>query len=259
MARLQLDFFSQTLGLSTNVTVLLPSLKLAKAPAGGWPVLWLLHGLSDDHTAFVRNSRIEHYARDYGLAVVMPAVGRSFYRDMAAGLPYATYLREELPEVCRSYFQFSSNRGDNFIAGFSMGGYGAVTTALSCPENYAAVASISGVLDVCERLIQPALKGVNLVLSKEELETVFGDLGQVAGSDADPLALVQQAAAKQNTPALFACCGKDDFLYPHNLAFRDACQAHGLPLEFHEAEGAHNWDFVDAWLPKILAWLPLSR
>jgi len=63
----------------------------------GCPVLYLLHGLSDDHSIWLRRTCIERYATAYGIAVVMPNGHRSYYSDMASGLKYFTYISEELP------------------------------------------------------------------------------------------------------------------------------------------------------------------
>ena len=105
MARITCHFFSTTLRVSTAITVLLPE------PADGQigvtgsssdappPVLYLLHGLSDDETIWTRHTSDERYVSKLGLAVVMPRAGRSFYQDEAYGSAYWTFLTEELPEM----------------------------------------------------------------------------------------------------------------------------------------------------------------
>src|SRR3954471_3777319 len=154
MAFFDCHFFSDARALTVSAYVLLPQ-KTARqidlpgaadntAPAGGYPTLMLLHGLSDDHTIWMRRTSIERYAAAKNLAVIMPAVGRSFYQDMASGARYWTYVSEELPLLIRSFFPLSSSRESNFVAGLSMGGYGALRLALAHPENYAAAASLSG-------------------------------------------------------------------------------------------------------------------
>ena len=96
MAFLDVHCFSDALGLSVSFYVLLPQ-KAARQigmPGGEqrvqYPTLYLLHGLSDDHTIWLRRTSIERYAAAKNLAVVMPAVGRSFYQDMANGAKYWT-------------------------------------------------------------------------------------------------------------------------------------------------------------------------
>ena len=86
------------------------------------------------------------------MAVIMPEVQRSFYCDMTNGPRYFTYIVDELPALCQRLFRVSARREDNFVAGLSMGGYGAMKAALSRPERYAAAASFSGAVDVAARL-----------------------------------------------------------------------------------------------------------
>ena len=80
----------------------------------------------------------------------MPQVHRSFYADEAHGCRFWTFLSEELPAVVASFFRVSTRREDTFVAGLSMGGYGALKWALRQPERFAAAASLSGALDVAD-------------------------------------------------------------------------------------------------------------
>src|SRR5438105_6350898 len=158
MSFLDFQFFSEALGLTCAAHVILPQATTQQiGMAGGrtrekYPTLYLLHGLSDDHTIWTRRTSIERYAAERNLAVVMPAVGRSFYQDTAGGARCWTFLSEELPAMMRSFFPLSEKRADNFAAGLSMGGYGALRLALTHPEKFAAVASFSGALDYVRRL-----------------------------------------------------------------------------------------------------------
>ena len=148
------DFFSESLMVGTSITVVLPQETeeqiglIDEVREGPPPVLYLLHGLSDDHTAWLRYTSIERYAVARGLAVVMPAAGRSFYADEAHGHRYWTYISEELPRVVGQFFRVSQEPADTFVAGLSMGGYGALKLALTHPDRYAAAACLSGALDL---------------------------------------------------------------------------------------------------------------
>ena len=103
MALVHCDFFSDVLGLSTSMTVILPQSTSTQigmsgqVSTGETPVLYLLHGLSDDHTIWTRRTSVERYVAPLGLAVVMPRVDRSFYLDEAHGNKYWTFLSQELP------------------------------------------------------------------------------------------------------------------------------------------------------------------
>lgn len=154
MLHLAVDVESAALRMTTSLTVLLPQAGDAAdwgAPEpgpDGPPVLYLLHGLSDDASAWTRFTSIERYAAAAGLAVVMPEVGRSMYADAPGGAAYFSYVADELPQLVAGAFRVSTRRADTFVAGLSMGGYGALKLALRRPERYAAAAALSAVVDV---------------------------------------------------------------------------------------------------------------
>ncbi|MEU8263303.1 alpha/beta hydrolase family protein [Micromonospora sp. NPDC048999] len=258
MARIRCDFFSEALGMSTSMTVLLPERASAGigmaggAVAGDPPVLYLLHGLSDDDTTWTRRTSIERYAAPLGLAVVMPMVARSFYTDETHGNRYWTFLSEELPEVCRSYFRLSDRREDTFVAGLSMGGYGAMKWALRAPGRFAAAASLSGALDVSRRRDHPT-SPVNPAV----WHTVWGGR-EVAGTDDDTVALLERAG-DDPLPPLYVTCGTEDFLYEDSVRFVDTARRRGLPVTVDFSPGDHDWAYWDAKIQDVLAWLPLRR
>ena len=147
---LEMNFKSAELKRQTQVYVLIPDTK--EKDDVPFKTLWLLHGLSDNHTGWIRYTEIEQYAKKYNLAVVMPNVDRSWYTDTAYDANYFSFVTKELPEVCfRTFRQISKSREDNIVAGLSMGGYGAMKIALSCPENYGACISLSGSFDITRK------------------------------------------------------------------------------------------------------------
>ena len=213
--------------------------------------LTLLHGLSDDHTIWQRRTSIERYVEPLGLAVIMPAVHRSFYTDMAHGLRYWTFISEEVPAVARDLFRLSSRREDNFVAGLSMGGYGAFKLALRQPDRFAAAASLSGALDMAALVSNPGDRDL-------DFQHVFGDR-KVEGSEDDLFACAEKLLQQDLRPALYQWCGTEDFLYESNVRFRDHAQATGLSLTYEESAGGHEWRFWDRQIQRVLEWLPLRR
>ena len=132
MALLHVDFFSDVLGMCTQMDVILPERTRGqigmegKRGDGKYPTLYLLHGMSDDQTIWQRRTSIERYASEHGIAVVMPTTQLGWYTDMHIGFKWWTFLSQELPAICRSFFPYMSDRReDTFAAGLSMGGYGA--------------------------------------------------------------------------------------------------------------------------------------
>lgn len=97
MAFFRCDVMSESLGMATSVLVTMPDTgDLAAAP-----VVYLLHGLTDNCTGWLRYTQAEHLARTYGAILIVPEVQRSFYTDMACGPKYFTYINQELPTLCR--------------------------------------------------------------------------------------------------------------------------------------------------------------
>jgi putative tributyrin esterase len=254
MALLRCDVFSDALGLSTSMTVILPQPTTTQIGLTGGaadeppPVLYLLHGLSDDDTVWVRRTSIERYVAPLGLAVVMPQVHRSFYTDEAYGLRFWTFVSEELPEIVGRFFRVSQAREDTFVAGLSMGGYGALKLALRQPARFAAAASLSGALDVAD------LARSNRQEDPMLWRRVFGER-RVQGSDDDLFALVARAKP-DSLPALHVSCGTEDYLIASNRAFIEACRARRVAVSTICDPGEHEWGYWDARIQDVLAWLP---
>ena len=135
MAYVRMDVKSEVMDMYTSLIVLLPD----GAENEDIPVVFLLHGLSDNATNWSRFTAAERYAASYGVAVVMPEVQRSFYTDMKYGLDYFKYVTDELPALIRRYFRL--NCTSMYVMGLSMGGYGALKCALTYPERYKGAAA----------------------------------------------------------------------------------------------------------------------
>ncbi len=253
-------FFSDVLGLTCSAHVLIPQPTFAQIGMGGgkqrgkYPTLYLLHGLSDDHTIWMRRTSIERYAAAKNVAVVMPAVGRSFYQDMVSGSKYWTFVSEELPMLCERYFPLSPAREERFAAGLSMGGYGAMRLALAKPDRFAAAASLSGALDLSRRLRQAA-KQTSLI-SKAEYAGIFGP--ELQPGDADLWLLAEKLGRSQAPrPNLFLCCGTEDSLLPESRAFHAHLGSVQVAATSEESPGAHEWGYWDTQIQRVLDWLPL--
>ncbi|AWB47023.1 esterase [Paenibacillus sp. CAA11] len=252
MAYIQMAVYAETLGMSTDIHMVIPMQSPLRASRGGkLPVLYLLHGLGGDHTEWTRQSSIERYAEAKGVALVLPRADRSYYTDMKQGGLFFTYLSQELPEIVGSLFPISQRREDTFVAGISMGGYGAFKLALRCPEQYAAAASLSGGLDIVRRLSGP--NG----FAPDEAERIFGSVDAVKGSDNDLFELAAALGARGTQPLLFQCCGTEDFMYEGNQAFLHHARQAGLEITYEEETAGHEWKYWDRVSQRLLEWLPL--
>ena len=248
MALLHVNFYSRTLERETQMDVILP--EAAKKLIGMEGVatrqcktLYLLHGMSDDQTIWQRRTSIERYAAAYGLAVVMPTTDLGWYTDMYRGDKYFAFITRELPAVCRDLFpMMSPRREDTYVAGLSMGGYGALKCALRAGDVFSRGASLSGAADI--RQLPPG----------GYWEDVFGPREQIPGSFNDLFAAAE-ALPPENRPPLYMWCGTEDSLLPGNHALRDHLLALSYDLTYAESAGNHAWQWWDLRIQDVLRWL----
>ncbi len=257
MALIQCDFFSDVLGLSMSMNVILPQNTekqigmTGKAADGKHPVLFLLHGMSDDHSIWLRRTSIERYVANMGLAVVMPAVHKSRYCNLTTGDRYWDYISQEVPTLARSFFNLSDKREDNFVAGLSMGGFGAMKLTLNCPEQFAAGAALSGSVMYDWDLDVKRINSMQLAFgSEEEHKGSINDLAHMAK---------ELSASDKPKPKIFQCCGTEDFLYEKNLRFKGEMEKLDFDYTYEEGPGEHEWGYWDANIQRVLEWLPLNK
>lgn len=246
MALFHCSFFSDALRVMSAVEVILPEPDQGIGVKGSAStelpkVLYLLHGYSDDHTIWQRRTSVERYAAAHNLAVIMPAVNHSFYCNEPYGERYWDYIAEELPRVMHRYFRLSFQPEDTFVAGLSMGGFGAMKLAMNFPERFGKACSFSGAV---------SSKG----LFERGHHRVFGTMEDFTGSCNDLEFLMRQPAA--NRPRLYISCGTEDFLYPAHKAFIPALMEAGWDVQRHDEPGAsHTWDLWDKEIAKVIPWL----
>ena len=263
MALLHCNFMSRSLGRPVPIQVVLPTDKMAgpqgQAPQGPFKTLYLLHGIFGDETDWVCGTRLQSWAQDRNLAVVMPAGENSFYVDNPrASRLYGTYIGKELVDFTRRTFPLSAKREDTFIGGLSMGGFGAIVNGLQNPETFGAVCALSSAL-ILDSMMENKEYTDFLMTNKGYYESVFGDLDQVRGSDMDYDALAEKVAKEPVKPRFYMACGTEDGLVGVNRAFRDHLQGLGFDVTYEEGPGVHDWYFWDKYILKAMEWLPLDR
>lgn len=240
MAQLQCIFYSKALEMDTCVNVILPN----EGNLADTKVVYLLHGLSDNYSAWSRYTAVERYALSAGAAVIMPEVQRSFYCDTASGMAYFRYISEELPQMCSHFFSLSTDPAKNYIMGLSMGGFGALKCALTHPERYAGCGSFSGALRMDHDLLRNVLK-------QEELAALVGPSCR-AGAEND---LFRLASREKPLPRMYLSCGEQDRLYPMSVDFSAHLDALGIQHRFDHRPGTHSWDFWDQSLKDCFGYL----
>lgn len=263
MAFLQVDFFSYTLGMDSSMNVLLPErrhLVWNDRAQPDSPVLYLLHGHSDDHTGWIRKSVIELLVREMNLIVVMPNAHRSFYSNARYGHAYFDFLADELPVIVSNFFHASRMQSHNFVAGISMGGYGALKLALSRPEQFAGAASLSGAIyprEACEIAARAGMFTVADLYGN--IDCVFGSEELFKGSENDLEALARTAAKHTRRPRLFLACGEEDPLLGETIRYENALKQTGsFKTKVVTAPGGHNWEFWNTQLVGMLQYIGIE-
>lgn len=241
MALCELHWSSKTISKHVGTYVYIPD----DAPPP-FATLYLLHGLSDDYTIWLRRTSIERYALQHKLIVVMPDGFRGFYTDNAAGPAYGRYIAEELVETIERIFPARRARESRGVGGLSMGGYGALRLALGHPDVFAAATSHSGAVIHGSRN-HPRAGGS---LGKMEFERIFG--AEPIGTDHDVLALARKAQSAGKLPQIRIDCGVEDQLIDDNRTLHAKFEAMRIPHEYGEFPGAHNWEYWDVHVQEAL-------
>lgn len=254
MARFTCSFISYSLMRSVDMTVIIPTPTYLDAlgkggtpwesvrhtPKEKYPVLYLLHGIGNHHMGWTSYTNIELYAEEQQIAVVLPSAENKHYADQPHGDNFYQLLEKELPDFVCGMFPVSSRWEDTYIAGLSMGGYGALIHGLSNPQRYMAIGAFSPALH-----INPAEDNAPLALSPRPPQY-------------DPLSLAESLCASGNRfPMLYLSCGEEDFLFELNTQYRDALSRMNVAFTWSQTPGyGHEWRFWNQEIERFLDWLP---
>ncbi|MCI5648210.1 MAG: alpha/beta hydrolase [Fusicatenibacter sp.] len=266
MALVQASIFSKSLMRTVTIWAVIPSDKMdfegnSMREEKPFKTLYLLHGIFGDHTDWVAGTRIARWAQDANLAVIMPAGENLFYVDNPNnGEKFGEFIGKELLDLTRKLFPLSRRREDTFIAGLSMGGYGAIRNGLKYHENFGAIAALSSALILDQAVNSTEDERAPYTFRTSYYQSVFGDLAKLKGSDKDPAALVRKRKEEgAKFPAMYLCCGTEDSLLGVNRAFHNVLVEEGVDVTYEEGPGAHEWDFWDRYIKRVLEWLPLEE
>lgn len=254
MALIQVNYMSKALFRMVPLNVILPadkfdadSDKYLMRKGHKYKTLYLLHGLLGNYTDWITKTRIQKWAEEKDLAVVMPSGDNAFYfKSRTPWNDYETFIGKELPEITRKMFPLSDKREDTFIAGLSMGGYGAIRNGMLFSDTFSHVAGLSSALHIFSKE------------SREKDLGLFDDFDEAERSDINPLIAAQKMfSKKKRIPKFYMACGRQDDLFKVNEYFRDFLLENGADVTWDEEDAGHEWDFWDSQIKKVLDWLPL--
>ncbi|HHJ9671144.1 TPA: alpha/beta hydrolase [Streptococcus pyogenes] len=253
MASIAIEYHSVVLGMERKVNVIYPDQSgIPKKDQGDKdiPVLYLLHGMGGNENSWQKRTAIERLLRHTNLIVVMPSTDLGWYTDTAYGLNYYRALSQELPQVLAAFFpNMTQKREKTFVAGLSMGGYGAFKWALKS-NRFSYAASFSGALDFSPETLLEGNLG--------ELAYWQGVFGQFEDPDLDKHYLKNMVAESDGKTKFYAWCGYEDFLFATNEKAIADFQAQGLDIDYHKGHGKHEWYYWNQQLEVLLEWLPIN-
>jgi len=262
MANIRLYYFSEALQMKVGVNVIIPENtwghSLMHRPAGyRYPVLWLQTGGGFDYTDWQRYTAIELYAAEAGIAVVCSGTYCSGYMDTKRGdFKYFTQLSIETPQVVRHLFPLSEDPKENYIAGFSMGGYGTLKWMLRDPEQFAAFGLFSGVKNVADLLSDDGDVPRDTFFM---FPSAFSSRKLIADTPDDVVYMIKkQKAAGKKFPRGYIATGVEDTHYEDNLEFMEKYRQLGLEFEATIDHGEHNWEYCNRHVKRFIDWLNIQ-
>lgn len=252
MALIKIEFKSEILGMERQVNVLYPDaseLPADLAEDKDIPVLYLLHGMGGNENSWLKRTGIGRLLRKTNLIVVMPSTDLGWYTNTKYGLAYYDHIAKELPEILARFFpNMTKKRDKTFVAGLSMGGYGAFKLAL-LSNRFSHAGSFSGALGMGQDLWEQTDD------NPAYWQGIFGDL---TGENGKHYQLTQFVQEHDGQTAFYAWCGQEDFLFETNQTTSQELLDLGLNLDYRVGHGTHDWYYWEKQLEVFLDRLPIT-
>lgn len=198
-----------------------------------FPVLYLLHGATDNESKWLRSTSVGALADAYEIIVVCPSAGLSWYFDSPVNpkLQYETFVSRELVEAVDQRYRTRADHNHRAIAGNSMGGHGALFLAIRHPEIFGIAVCLSGGVD-----FRPFPDNWGI---KEAIGTI-----QEHPERWNELVVVNQAKRlKDGDLAIAIDCGTDDFFIAGNRVLHQELLAQHVSHDYIERAGGHDWAY----------------
>lgn len=253
MAFFKIEYHSEVLKMEREVNVIYPDaneMGKKQIDLTDIPVLYLLHGMGGNHNSWQKRTNIERLLRRTNLIVVMPSTDLAWYTNTAYGMRYFDAIAKELPEILKGFFpNMSQKREKTFIAGLSMGGFGAFKLAL-LTNQFSYAASFSGALDFDVASLKD--------YPKEEKDYWAGVFGDLTDETFKKHSLAEFAKLSDKKTKFYAWCGSEDFLFEANERAMAFLEHQGFDILYKKDHGKHEWYYWNKQLESLLDWLPIG-
>ncbi len=265
---------AQTGKVSDNLTVASKLLKMDRKYAiylppdyetsqRSYPVLYLLHGAGDDQTGWVQFGEVLNIADEAintnlatAMIIVMPDANtgkRGYVNDVKGEWLYEDFFFTEFMPYIEKTYRIKAEKKYRAIAGLSMGGEGTFIYALHHPELFSSACPLSaatGPINIAELKNYRLWAGVEGITESDK-EAYFKKYSV--------LNLIENMPdAQKKAVRWYIDCGDDDFLYEGNSLVHIAMRKKEIPHEFRIRDGAHNWTYWRASLPKVLEFVGMA-
>lgn len=213
--------------------------------------LYLLNGWNGNYEDWMTYSNITRLAEKNNLAVIMPDGENSFYSDHVTGAEYGKFFEEELVQETRYLFPLSDKREDTFVAGVSMGGYGALRIGYTRGDIFGKVFAMSSPTITQDMYDKTPKEVGDMIMCSLKV-----NFKQTEDGDIDPQYDVFRLAIEaENKPDLFLACAKSDYMIQLNQMFHQWLEKNGIDHKFESGEGRHSWTYWNEMAPKMVDWL----
>ena len=254
MAKFQCNFISYALQRTVDITVVVPSVTISESLAINgrkpthktdekYPALYLLHGMGNNHATWGGYSNVELYAEENHVAVIMLSGENKFYRTEGNSDDYFKFVADEAREFVTNYFPISSEPEHSYIAGLSMGGYGALLHGLTHPDRFAGIGAFS-----------PASPDIRMVDEPEKIKDL------VEGPIEVKCLLSDNITKNRKMPPVYLACGEKDLLYDLCKKYRQLLSDGGVEVKWVSLpQYNHEWRFWDIQAEEFIKWLPRTE
>ena len=226
-----------------------------------YPVLYLLHGYTDDHTGWIQFGEVLHIAdrailsgESTAMIIVMPDAdtgGAGYTNALSGKWNYEDFFFEEFMPHIEERFRIKKDKRFRAIAGLSMGGGGSFIYALRRPNLFSSAAPLSASLGPQSLEEMKDFTYLGYTSSNHNQK----DFERYSNRN-NPLQLVENMKAKDlNSVRWYIDCGDDDFLYKSNSLMHIKMRGKNVKHEFRIRDGGHSWSYWRASLPKVLEFI----
>jgi S-formylglutathione hydrolase FrmB len=226
-----------------------------------YPVLYLLHGYTDDHTGWIQFGEVLHIAdrailngESTAMIIVMPDAdtgGAGYTNALSGKWNYEDFFFEEFMPHIEERFRIKKDKRFRAIAGLSMGGGGSFIYALRRLDLFSSAAPLSASLGPQSLEEMKDFTYLGYTSSNHNQK----DFERYSNRN-NPLQLVENMEAKDlNSVRWYIDCGDDDFLYKSNSLMHIKMRGKNVKHEFRIRDGGHSWSYWRASLPKVLEFI----